>query len=363
MKNSPTTEIYFLSSGVAYDHAKPDCCIQFRKNNLIKEAEIVNSSVRAPQNVIRNSPEVYSQPSKLKQTFKQFLECYGPFDIIHFNNLEGITFDVFDLKSDFKNTKFIYSMHNYNNICLRGSYYQNHTHRICNKEHTTTDCKNCLYSPFLSDAVLRDFKQRAIDALNKNCDCILAVSKRVAEIAVDNGLNPNKVYVSYIGTSIAENKIKAEKNASDDLTLVHLGNYSWYEEKGFPFLLNALTALDDKYASKINLKLTMLDAAFDKNLLSKFKSVEIITGGYKHDRLKEIFDNCDLSLIPVVWEDNLPQVAIESIAFGVPLLCSDAGGAKELYKNNLFTFKAGDKEDFLSKIIYFLENKNKIGLF
>ena len=107
----------------------------------------------------------------------------------------------------------------------------------------------------------------------------------------------------------------------------------------------------------------MLDAACDKNLLSKFKSVEIITGGYKHDRLNEIFDNCDLSLIPVVWEDNLPQVAIESSAFGVPLLCSDAGGAKELYKNNLFTFKAGDKEDFLSKIIYFLENKNKIGLF
>jgi glycosyltransferase involved in cell wall biosynthesis len=128
-------------------------------------------------------------------------------------------------------------------------------------------------------------------------------------------------------------------------------------------LLDTLTTLDDKYASKINLKLTMLDNTFDKGLLNKFKSVEIITGGYKHNQLKEIFNKCDLSIIPVVWEDNLPQIAIESIAFGVPVLCSNAGGAKELYKNNLFTFKAGDKEDLMVKIIYFLENKNKIDSF
>ena len=46
-----------------------------------------------------------------------------------------------------------------------------------------------------------------------------------------------------------------------------------------------------------------------------------------------------------------------------PAYFAEIARLKELYKNNLFTFKAGDKEDFLSKIIYFLENKNKIGLF
>ena len=27
-----------------------------------------------------------------------------------------------------------------------------------------------------------------------------------------------------------------------------------------------------------------------------------------------------LSIVPVLWEDNLPQIAIESIAYGVPVL-------------------------------------------
>lgn len=65
--------------------------------------------------------------------------------------------------------------------------------------------------------------------------------------------------------------------------------------------------------------------------------------------------------MPVLWEDNLPRVAMEQVAFGLPVLSSDLGGASELGNRNPdFVFKAGDKGSFLYKLEMFLRNKEKL---
>ena len=46
----------------------------------------------------------------------------------------------------------------------------------------------------------------------------------------------------------------------------------------------------------------------------------------------------------------MPQVAIEMVAFGVPILSSSAGGASELTRSEAFRFNGGDTKDFLKKI-------------
>ncbi len=67
--------------------------------------------------------------------------------------------------------------------------------------------------------------------------------------------------------------------------------------------------------------------------------------GYTHAQLETILDGVDVGMIPVQWEDNLPQVATEMVAHGVPLITSHRGGAKELGGDNpSFVFKASDKE-------------------
>ena len=90
-----------------------------------------------------------------------------------------------------------------------------------------------------------------------------------------------------------------------------------------------------------------------------FHSVEIIHG-YSHSDLSNILRGVNLGIIPVLWEDNLPQVAIEMVALGVPVLSSDAGGASELCSSNLFKFKSGNKKDFLQKLTYFVKNPEQI---
>ena len=61
-----------------------------------------------------------------------------------------------------------------------------------------------------------------------------------------------------------------------------------------------------------------------------------------------------------MWEDNLPQVAIEMRAQGIPLLVSDAGGAKELTLSKEFVFDAGDVDDFISRLSALAECPDKL---
>src|SRR5690606_37858124 len=74
--------------------------------------------------------------------------------------------------------------------------------------------------------------------------------------------------------------------------------------------------------------------------------------GYQPTELPAILEGVDLGVVPVQWEDNLPQVAIEMVAHGVPILTSDRGGAQELGGANPdFTFRAGDPTDFSARLV------------
>ena len=399
LKSNPNINIYFLSSGFAYNSNTTK--IFYRKiNNIfgdkVKQYEIVNSPVPAEQRNLYVNPLVALENKRLKKVFKQFMEDYGPFDAVHFNNIEGLSFDVLDLKEDFPDTKFIYSLHNYVPLCVNGSYYMRHKHCNCNPKHTGVDCFKCTRADIRSNLAVEtykrglfgldpkdcisqnrwiksfgferldedvstdeilDFAKTATQKINKNCDDILAVSKRVYEIAAENGFDENKMSVSYIGTLVASKQVgHATAEVSDGLKIVFLGSDINFEEKGYAFLLDTLSKMDIKYASKIDLLLTVRQAEHAEiyTMLKNFRSLNVVQG-YTHDDLEWIFKGAHLSIVPVLWEDNLPQIAIESVAFGVPVLTSTAGGAKELCDSELFRFECADSDDMLKKIMHFVD--------
>ena len=67
-----------------------------------------------------------------------------------------------------------------------------------------------------------------------------------------------------------------------------------------------------------------------------------------------------MGILPVLWEDNLPQVAIEMKAFGIPVLTSDLGGAKELTQSEDFVFEAGNTDAFLLCLNDFVSGKKNL---
>ena len=404
IKDDPQISVYMLSSGFAYDATKLETFTRKIPNVFGRDChqyEIVNSPVPAEQRFIFRNPTVALKNESLKKEFESFLKKYGPFEVVHFNNLEGISLDVFDLKKSFPETKFAFSIHNYVPFCLTGFYFMRHKHCVCNPKHTAKDCEKCAengrFFNFSSEVYGRgkfgvpaekcysagkwtknfgferldvtasaeelvSFAKTAVEEINRNCDSILAVSKRVYDIAADNGIDKSKMFVSYIGTKVAETQrggpseeLLSKLKSKTSLKVVFLGNDINFEEKGYPFLIESLEKLDAIYASKIDLVLTVKQKEHYElyEAFAHFKSLKIING-YTHKDLPQILKDCDLSIVPVIWEDNLPQIAIESVAYGVPVLASSAGGAAELCDSAMFKFKAGDSEDFLEKLIHFV---------
>lgn len=79
--------------------------------------------------------------------------------------------------------------------------------------------------------------------------------------------------------------------------------------------------------------------------------------GYTARNQQELLQGMNLSVVPVLWEGNLPQVAIEQIAYGVPILVSDLGGAREIVNDHRFVFRAGDTEEFINKISDIMDDR------
>lgn len=407
LNNRPDIQVYFLSSGWSYDATTTECYIRSTHNifgNRCRSFEVVNSPVPAAQNMILNNPEIALNNKNLKNIISKFIEDCGPFLAVHFNNIEGISLDILDLKKKFSENKFIYSVHNYIPFCITGFYYQRHNKCVCTPKHSNDEClqytnigrrddiskeiylratksikrSNIIpyeeWSNFFDfkklDIVnesrhLKEFCDLATRKINENMDYVLAVSEKVKKIALENGIKSNIIHTSYIGTKVAEYQTKkGYYNKNKLLKIGYLGSDAYFEEKGYPFLMDTLASISENDASKIDLFLTTTNGDVEKmkSKLSKFHSVTI-KKGYKHTELRDMLVDVDLGVVPVLWEDNLPQIAIEMVAMGVPVLCSSFGGASELCKDELFKFKGGDKEDFRNKILYFLNNKEKLNLY
>ena len=398
-------ELYFINSGLTYTtgHDKETAIIKIdnKISDKIHTFEIINSPVIAPAQQSIKNLRYYLEDMKLYDIFKDFMNEYGEFDVIHFNNLEGLSINVLKLKEVFPKTKFIFSLHNYFLVCSKVSLWQtpkNGANRNCRKQ----DCSECAYcykkinygveifsrryleqvkkirgvgrlmklytriSPDSDNTDLyRQFEEKNLLYANKYFDSILAVSNRVKEIFVEHGFDEKKVKLSYIGTDVAN--IQTNTNCADinsnPFKIIFLGYMN--EEKGFFFLLKALQEMSDELAKNIVVTVAarytprnIMDIWNLKKLKPKFKDI-ILQNGYKRDEQKQLLQGQHLGIVPVMWEDNLPQTAMEQIAYGVPILCSNLGGASELHSHNAeFTFEAGNVEDFLNKFENIINNRN-----
>lgn len=408
----PKDELFFLCSGVYYDELDTSVRIEKIENSYdcgCVSYAVINSPVFAPAFLSFFHMSHTMCSPELKKVFEQFVEETGPFDVIHFQNFEGLSLDVLSSKKKFADTKYVYSIHNYYPFCPQVNLWKNNKEN-CEEKDTGSECVMCMschvpaeklikkmsmtyelkksfskekndlfaeigktidekyseeetreltYTERLElENLLRTYRRKFVDAINQNMDVVLAVSNRVKEIAQDFGVYKDKIVVSYIGTKIAENAMNhCKNNVSDTFSIVYLGYRR--KDKGFYFLVDVLNQLDEQIAKHIDVTLA---AKIDKNEKDVWKIEKnkfhkfMITDGFARDELEDILRDANLGIVPAIWEDNLPQVAIEMVALGVPILCSDRGGMKELTKSNKFVFEAENVDDCVKKIQFFVEN-------
>lgn len=399
MHQNNDVDIVFLSSGFYYDSANKEIYIRKEKEFLsVENYTIVNSPVIAPLGYASSSLERATKDTKLKDVLDKFIQEHGPFDVIHFHSFEGISTNVLQLKKKYPSIRFIHSTHDYGILCPNVRLWNNKNEN-CLTSQCKYQCNTCVSNtaPFLihvvslanqrsyeyhvspvtwfwvrvlkhlkkisyryfriPNSIYSNYRATNVANINRYSDGEICVSKRVAEILKTNGVAPEKIIVDYIGTKVAEvAKYKCRNNPhSTYFTILYMG-YAVIE-KGFFAYLHSLEQISAEDAKCINLKFAtrISDVNIKKRLEAlneKFNSVQIIDG-YTHDDFPQILDQVNLGVVPPLWEDNLPQVSIEMVANGIPVITTLNGGAQEL--NEHAAFKCTD--DLSEKIINIKNNR------
>lgn len=393
-------EFVFLSSGFYYDSSRAGIYIRKEPDFMLYENyTIVNSPIIAPLAFSISTIERTMSDHTLIKEIDDFIGIHGPFDVIHFQSFEGISSSVLKLKEKYRGIKFFHSIHDYGIICPDIRLWTKQQEN-CLYSKNKFNCRNCVNSniPFIirvvSEASSRSYEYTVpkhtwiwnklvkkakrifhkyvpcsnrkysayrnfnIANINQYSDGELCVSKRVAEIARSNGVHSEKIIVDYIGTLAAEKaQYKCLNNPySKYFTLLYMGYAA--VEKGFFDYLASVERIPEEEAKDINL--VFASKIYDDDTINRIEALKLkfhnvkIFDGYKHADFPVIFDQVNMGICPPLWEDNLPQVAIEMIANGIPVLTSKNGGAQEL--NNHPDFKYDDHLEI--NILHIMHNRN-----
>ncbi len=406
-------DVVALSSGDIYTVLGRTPKLSVWRNDF-ERALISNSPVIAPASNAWDDIGTYSQSTELDPLVLQLKQKIGLIDVFHFQNIEGLTRSFFQvIRKEFPTSKMIFSMHNYNAMCPQVDlWYRNSS--SCVDYKNGLNCRTCaeqyesssaarrsrrlrplkklmlrvapavmtarrkLVGPrlapnggsgttrattphyddgnaFGAGTVFRQFREANMQLFADTFDHVLAVSGRTKQIAEQLGVPSQKLSVSYIGTRQKEVFEKSIKQTSigAQLHLAYLGYMR--KSKGFDLLLEALQIIPAAIAKNI----TVTVAAAKAENPDSYRNLVALSGrfavlryfnGYSHQTLDEVLTNVNLGVVPPIWEDNLPQVAIEMVARGIPVLTSDRGGAREIAANDGFVFPGGSASALASRL-------------
>ncbi len=393
-----------LSSGDIYGFTDRQPRLRTWRDGL-ERAAIVNAPFVAPAGDAFDDMTPYTKSSAL-DGFPALLRArFGNLDVFHFQNIEGLTRGFFDsLRAEFPSSRIIFSVHNYNTVCAQSDlWFQNSA--VCIDYREGRACTVCLMSPVNSAAIVAtrryrpvvqfmtkrlpflkqarralskrlkhdaaaetgtallqegdgqqyvEFRQSNIDLCASVFDHVLAASDRTRQVVVARGLSAGNLAVSYIGTAhkAAFERAKKISRIEGHLHIAYLGYMR--ASKGFHFLLDALEQTPDELASEMVVTVAARRqddlAAYDRLMTLGGRFAELrYHDGFTHKTLDAVLTGVNLGIVPPLWEDNLPQVAIEMVSRGIPILTSDRGGAQEIARNPSFVFTAGSVSSMLQR--------------
>lgn len=130
--------------------------------------------------------------------------------------------------------------------------------------------------------------------------------------------------------------------------------------KGFKFLPQLVNILNDKYG--LRGKYTVLVVGSGSSELSELECDVNVTGHITcRDELAKAYSAADVTLLPYI-EDNLPNVCLESIACGVPVVAFSVGGMIDVVESkvNGELARPFDVWDLAYRLINTLENNYSV---
>ena len=131
------------------------------------------------------------------------------------------------------------------------------------------------------------------------------------------------------GLNLKNFKPLKNKNKNKNIKLLFIGfGKVEFERKGIDLLIKILDRIKEK-----NIELTII-GEIDQKLFQKIRiDVKFIGKVSSDKKLNKIYNNNDILLF-TSRQDNLPNVVMEAMSTGLPVIAFKIGGLKDLIKNN-----------------------------
>jgi glycosyltransferase involved in cell wall biosynthesis len=196
-----------------------------------------------------------------------------------------------------------------------------------------------------------------INLFNKS-KLITTVSKKLVDEITDYGYKNDNV--KYIGNGVDQNKYYPNdaRNEFDEKYVLFVGRIG-YRKGVFDFLECAENIIKTNKDIKFKMigKGPLLEKAINQISDKKLSSNVEILGYVDENKLIDLYRNAYLTLIPSYYE-GLPNVLLESMASGVPVIATKVGGVPEVISDgtNGILVDPGDVDEMFNKLNYLIEN-------
>lgn len=187
--------------------------------------------------------------------------------------------------------------------------------------------------------------------LQKRCiDTHLAPSRRLQQFLQELGFDVEK-----LPYPASEEFSKHATTAPGSESFVFTGRLT--EEKGVQILLEAVHHADEEWNREVSVDI-LGEGPYRNELESQVEALNIedrvrFHGYVDHDRLPEFYEDARAVVVPSIWMENFPNVVIEALSMGRPVVGSDRGGIPELlgWGERGWVYDATDSEELAEVLI------------
>jgi len=251
-------------------------------------------------------------------------------DVVHTNNIMGFSPVIW---STIKNLKIplVHTMRDY--------------YLLCHKTNMFNNSKNC-------DEICAECKvTQRIKKMQVNCpDMYVGVSNFI--------LNKHNAFLKTLSArqkQVVYNAVEMPTEISDksrfQLTLGYIGRIA--EDKGFSYLVRQIRELQNRCPGKFSFMVAGVgEQAYIDQMEEELKDVKHKFLG--KTRPETFYNSVDMTIVPSQWHEPFGRVAVESLAYGVPVCMAASGGLTEIHNEKctwLFKPEKDNLVNLLAKIL------------
>lgn len=181
-------------------------------------------------------------------------------------------------------------------------------------------------------------RRKLIAKAMQECEKVIAVSSDLKGKIVAMGVDENKIDVLHNGIQKDIFKPMDREQCRNELGLplgkkiiLHVGNHAYI--KGVDILIDAAKGLSDEYCVVMvgdgDLSLELKETVKDGH----YKADVIFLGRQSHDEIPKWINAADVFCLPS-RNEGYPNVLLESLACGIPVVATKVGGIPEIIVND-----------------------------